>query len=208
VRLIIADDQQVYREGVKSLLADFEWVDIVGEAADGVALLELLESVAANAVLLDPGISDGSGTQIVERIRELVPELRVVIVTGPLDHAHVRAAIEAGADGYLLRTIGSYELVTALRMVADGHHYIQADLIDALVDPSATSLDRFRDRTSPQQVRILQLVTQGLKNKQIARDLGISETTLKSQLRVLYSQLDASSRAEAVAAALRLGIVE
>ena len=208
MRLILADDQQVYREGVKSLLADNEWVDIVGEADDDVALLELLASVAANAVLLDPGISAGAGIQIVERMRDLVPDLRVVIITRLDDHAHVKKAIESGADGYLLRTIDSYELATALRMVADGHHYIQAELVNTLVDPPATSLDRLRERPLPQQLRILQLVTQGLKNKQIATDLGISETTVKSQLRVIYSHLEASSRAEAVAAALRLGIVD
>jgi len=208
MRLILADDQPVYREGVKSLLANSEWVDIVGEADDEVALLELLECGVASAVLLDPGISGGAGIHIIERMRDLVPELRVVIITGLDDHAHVKKAIESGVEGYLLRSIDAYEIATALRMVADGHHYIQAELVNTLVDPSAASLDRLRERPSPQQLRILQLVTQGLTNKQIARGLGISETTVKSQLRVIYSRLDASSRAEAVATALRLGIVE
>jgi DNA-binding NarL/FixJ family response regulator len=123
VRLIIADDQEVYREGLKSLLADFEWVDIIGEAEGDAALLELVESVAADVVLLDPGISDGTGIQVIERMRELVPELHVIIVTR-LDDTHMRTAIESGVDGLLLRTIGSDELATALRLVADGHHYI------------------------------------------------------------------------------------
>jgi DNA-binding NarL/FixJ family response regulator len=81
-------------------------------------------------------------------------------------------------------------------------------LIDTLVETLSASLNRPQERLSPQQVRILQLVTHGLGNKQVARELGISETTVKAQLRVIYSQLAASSRAEAVAAALRLGIVE
>jgi DNA-binding NarL/FixJ family response regulator len=90
----------------------------------------------------------------------------------------------------------------------DGHFYLQAKLVNTLGDLSAAPPSQLWIRQSSQQQRILQLLTQGLKNKQIARQLGISETTVKSQLRVIYSQLDASSRVEAVAAALRFGLVE
>jgi DNA-binding NarL/FixJ family response regulator len=206
MRLIIADGQEVYREGVKSLLADCDWVEVVGEADDGAALLKLMESVTADVALVDIGISDGPSLQVVEGLREVAPEVRVVIVTVADDH--VREAIELGVDAYLLKSAAAHELTAALRLVADGHHYIQAELVNTLRDPSAALSDRLWHRRSPQQQRILQLVTQGMKNKQIARQLGISETTVKSQLRVIYSHLEASSRVEAVAAALRLGIVE
>jgi len=208
VRLIIADNQEVYREGVKSLLADLEWVTVVGEADDDVALLELLEQVATHVVLLDPGISDRPGLQVVERVHELAPEVRMVIVTAVQDHAHVRKAIEFGADGYLLKSASSHELVTALRMVADGHQHLQGELVNSLVDRSATSPGRPRPQLSSQHLRILQLVAEGSKNKQIASELDIGETTVKSQLRMVYSLLDVSSRVEAVVRAVRLGLVE
>ena len=208
MRLIIAHDEEIYREGVKSVLADFEWIAVVGEAGNAVALFELLDLVETDAVLLDLGISTGTCLQVVERVLALAPEVRLVIVAAPDDHTLVRKTIELGADGCLLKSAGSQELATALRMVTDGRHYIQAELVNTLVDPSLESVSRLCDGMSPDQLRILQLVADGLKNKQVAIELGISETTVKSNLRVLYSKLDASSRAHAVAVALRLGIVE
>ena len=216
MRLIIAYDEEVYREGVTSLLADFEWIEVVGEADNGAALLELLESVAPEAVLLDPGISDEPGLQLVEKVRAVAPEVRVLVIAVD-DHIHMREAIELGVAAYLLKSSSAHELATALRMVADGHHYIQAELVTTYIqaepvdspgDPSAAPPRPLRDRLSAEQLTILRFVIQGLRNKQVARELGISETTLKSHLRVIYSQLDASSRVEAVAAALRLGVVE
>ena len=208
MRLIIADAQEVYREGVKSLLADFDWVEVVGEADHYEALPELLGSVTADAVLLDTALPDGPGLEVVEMVRAVAPGVRVVILAESDDHIHLRKAIESGVNAYLLKDAAAHEFATALRLVADGHFYIQAELVKTLGDPPATPPAQLCNGRSPQQWRVLLLLTQGLKNKQIARELGISETTVKSQLRVIYSHLEASSRVEAVATALRLGIVE
>jgi len=208
MRLIIADAQEVYREGVKSLLARFDWVEVVGEADDYETLSELLESATADAVLLDAALPDGPWLQVVARVRAVAPEVRVVILAAADDQVHLRRAIEAGVNAYLLKRAAAHEFATALRLVAEGHFYVQSGIIETLGDRPAEPLVKLSAERSPQQRRVLDLMTQGLKNKQIASELGISETTVKSQLRVIYSHLDASSRVEAVAAALRLGIVE
>ncbi len=207
MRLIVAHNQELYRKGVKAALADSTWVDVVGEAGDDVALFETLDQAAADTVLLELGTFPGTSLQVVGQLRELAAEVRLVIVAALDDHALVREAIELGADGCLLKSVTAHELVTALRVVAENRHYIQVELVNAVVDLSRKSVTREHHGLSPDQLRILQLVADGLKNKQVATELGVSETTVKSNLRVIYSKLDASSRAHAVAAAMRLGIV-
>ncbi len=206
VRLAIADVHMLCREGVKSVLGGLEWVTVVGEAADEAALFDLLDSTPADAVLLDPGISRGSDLDAVERILALGPEIRVIIMATLAEHKHIRDAIELGAQAYVLKTATSDELATALRMVADGRNYIQGDLVGTLAQPPATASNG--PRLSRHHLRFLELVSEGLSNRQLANTLDTSETSIKSQLRVIYSQLGASSRVEAVAVALRLGIIE
>lgn len=206
MRLAIADVHMLCREGVKSVLGGLDWVKVVGEAADEEALFDLLDSTPTDAVLLDPGISRGSDLEAVERILALAPEVCVIIMATLAEHKHIRDAIELGAQAYVLKTATSDELATALRMVADGRNYIQGDLVGTLVHPPATS--SARPRLSRQHLRILQLVSEGLSNRQLANALETSETSIKSQLRVIYSQLGASSRVEAVAVALRREIIE
>ncbi len=206
VRLIIADPNELYRIGVKSLLADLDWATIVGEAVDVQALEQLLQSARADLVLLDPSTVRASDDDIhvIERVRALAPNVGVVVVTDA-PHVSMRRAIELGANACLTKMAGGEELAAALRLVASGRHYIQADLIAPLLN--GASHDGLSRTLSPQQLTILQLVSRGLKNKQIASEFGMSVTTVKSHLRLIYSLLAVSNRAEAAAAAVRLGIV-
>jgi NarL family two-component system response regulator YdfI len=203
VRLIIADPDEVYRIGVKSLLAHLDWATVVGEAVDEQGLAELLQSARADLVLLNPSIVQASDNdiQVIERIRALAPSIDMLVVTDA-PHAHIRRAIELGA-ACLTKTAGGEELAAALRLVANGGNYVQAELIAPLLNGARHESPSL----STQQLTILQLVSRGFKNKQIASEFGMSVTTVKSHLRLIYSLLAVSSRAEAVAAAVRLGIV-
>ena len=203
MRLIIADPNEVYRIGVKSLLADLDWATIAGEAVNEQELAELLRSGRADLVLLDPSIVPASDhdIQVIERIRALAPSIGVVVVTDA-PHARIRRAIELGAAACLTKTAGGEELATALRLVTNGGNYVQAELIAPLLNGAPHESPSL----STQQLTILQLVSRGLKNKQIASEFGMSMTTVKSHLRLIYSLLAVSSRAEAAAAAVRLGI--
>ena len=207
MRIIIADPNEVYRLGVKSLLADLDWATVVGETVDEEGLEHLLETTRADLVLLDLDIdrSSDNGIHVIECIRALGPDVGVVVVTDA-PHGDIRRAIELGADACLLKTAGGEELAAALQMVANGRHYLQAELIGPLLNGAPH--DGASPGLSGQQLTMLQLVSRGLKNKQIASEFNISMTTVKSHLRVIYSRLAVSNRAEAAAAAVRLGIIE
>ncbi len=200
MRVIIADRLEVYRQGLRSVFADCDWIEVVGEADDEATLLESIQRAETDAVVITSGISEDPA--VVERLRRHAPEVRVIVVLD--DHAHVIKALESDAEGYLLASAGCRDFVAALRRVADGSRYIQTELARSLVEtPPHPS-----NRLSAQQLRILRLVAAGLRNKQVATSLGVSETTVKYHLRTIYAQLDATSRVEAVAAAIRAGLVD
>jgi DNA-binding NarL/FixJ family response regulator len=206
VRLIIADPSEVYRIGVKSLLAHLDWVTVVGETVGEQGLEELLETARADLVLLEPSIAQTKDDEVrvIERVRALAPDVGLVVVINA-SHATMRRAIELGANACLTKTAGGEELAAALRLAANGRHYIQAELISPLLNGAPhTGLS---PALSTQQLTILQLVSRGLKNEQIANEFGMSVTTVKSHLRLIYSLLAVSNRAQAAAAAVRLGIV-
>jgi DNA-binding NarL/FixJ family response regulator len=204
MRLILADDQELFREGVKKVLSQCDWVDVVGEAADEAGLSGLLDWVNTDAVMLDPAISDSADMGVIERLQRVNPDVIIVVLGNPdrVDE-HVGRAIELGCQGYLLKNLHSEELVAALNAVAEGHHYIQEQLIPRLFDAR-----RRDDRLSPTHLTTLQHLADGLSNREIASLIGVSETTLKSHLRLIYAQLNASTRVEAVATAFRRHLVE
>jgi DNA-binding NarL/FixJ family response regulator len=207
MRLILADGQELFREGVKRVLSQCDYVEVVGEAGDADALIDLLQRVTAEAVMVDLGMSAGDDAGLVERVLETFPGVMMVVLARPADHLNgrVRKAIELGSQGCLLKNTSSEELVTALRIVAEGHYYIQGQLLPMLVNGGR---EGHRDRLSPRHLTILQYVADGLSNQEIATLVGVSETTLKSRLRVIYGELDAATRVEAVATALREGLVD
>jgi DNA-binding NarL/FixJ family response regulator len=203
-RVLIADPNEVYRAGVKAVLADREWVEVVGEVGDEEELASVFEATRPDMVVIDPGIAADGDDEVIARVRCLDPDVKVVAVTGS-PNGQIKRIIQSGANGCLLKGAGSDELAAALRLVAEGRHYIQADLVGPMLAGEAP--DGGPIRLSSQQLEILRLVSRGLKNKQIARNLGISLTALKTHLRLIYARFDASNRVEAVAAAIRLGIV-
>lgn len=207
MRLIITARAGLFRDGLTLIVATMDGVDSVAVADDEAALFGLLAKASADTVLLDVGRSNLPCYRILERLRGEYAELGTLVLSADREPATVRTAIEHGATGYLLKSAGTAELQTALRSVSDGHPYVQAELVGALVEPLNGRLSETHAPLSPRRLEIVRLLTEGCENKQIARQLGMSETTVKSHLRVIYAQLDAASRAEAVAVALRLGLV-
>lgn len=207
-RVVIADSQEIFTTGLKSLLTGVAWIVVVGEANEATGLFEILESSRVDLLLLDPGLPEVREPHLIERLRILTGNLRIVVMTAGDESEKLRTALQLGADGIIHRSAGAEEFVSAVRKVADGHHYIQPELINSLVWLSAPPMERVSERLSPRQSRVLQLLTQGLGNRQIAATMDISETTVKSELRLIYAELEASSRAEAAAIALRIGLVD
>ena len=207
MRVVVADDHRVVREGIRYMLSDASGVDVVGEAETGEELLALVASEPVDVVLLDVRMPGMSGFDVLERLAEDAPQVRVLMLSMHDQPAYVRRAIELGAAGYVLKNAGRDELLTALQVAADGGTYLPAELMEPLV-AAMTGRARSSGKLSPREHQVLQLIANGYENKQIATELELSEATVKTYLRGVFERLDVSSRAEAVAVGLRLGMIE
>ena len=208
MRLVVVDDHRVVREGLRYMLESDPGIDIVAEADSGEALLELLGSTEADVVLLDVRMPGLGGLGTLEVLTAEHPDLRVLMLTMHDEPAYLRRAIELGAAGYLLKSAGRAEVLEALRTVAAGGVYVQGELMGTLVAEVAGERPGGDRLLSPREREVLQLVADGLENKQIARRLGIAEATVKGYLRGIFERLGVSGRAEAVAVGLRLGLID
>ncbi len=207
MRILIADDHRVVREGVRWMLDPEPGIEIVGEAVNGEDLLRILsETTDIDIVLLDLRMPGLNGFEVLERLVEESPRVRAVVMSMHDDPIFVRRAISLGASGYLLKNVGQAELVRALESAHEGHTYVQGELSGALIQGSDE--DRPVGKSlGPREVEILQLISDGASNKQIARDLNLSQATVKWCLKNVFAKLDVNSRAEAVASALRIGVI-
>jgi DNA-binding NarL/FixJ family response regulator len=206
MKVVIADDHRIVREGITWMLSDAPGIDIEGEADSGEALLELLATTPADVALVDVRMEGMSGLDALERIKAEFPQVQVIILSMHDQPAYVRRAIELGASGYLLKSTGRDELIRALEAVASGGAYLQGEVVAPLITEVKEGAEPAR--LSPREHEVLQLVAQGYENKQIATELEIAEATVKTYLRGIFERLDVSSRAEAVAVGLREGLIE
>ena len=207
MRLVIADDHRVVREGLTFMLSGEHDVEIVGEAESGEELLGILDDTPVDVVLLDVRMSGMGGLEVLQRVSGTMPQVRVLMLSMHDEPGYVRRAIELGAAGYLLKSAGRDEILQAMRTVADGGVHIQSELMGPLVSDLGGSRVQ-SGSLSPREREVLQLVANGFENKQVATELGLSEATVKSYLRGIYERLDVAGRAEAVAVGLRLGVIE
>ncbi len=191
------------------MLSDVNDIEIVGEVEDGESLLRLIEEVEVDVILLDVRMPVMGGLEVLPKLRDSNPELKIVILSMHDEPAYVTKAVEQGANAYLLKNTDRDELLRAIHLVVQGKAYIQAELTSALVARLAGDSDHIdQPALSPRVSEVLRLLALGYENKQIATELEIAEATVKTYLRTLYEDLDVRNRAEAVAVALRLGLIE
>lgn len=201
VRLLIVDDSEVVRAGLRTLLGGESTLEVVGEAASVAAGLESCRRHQPGVVLLDIRLPDGSGIEACRTIRREFPESGVLILTSVIDDTVVDEAIRAGAHGYLLKEIDGRGLVHAIREVAEGR---------SILDPAITARVLQLVRTgnagpgrdplaslSTQEKRVLALIAEGCTNKEVAGRLGLSEKTVRNYLSTVFEKLHVSRRAEA-----------
>ena len=208
MRIVIADDHQIVREGIAWMLETESDIEIVAEADNGQALLEILETVQVDVVLLDVRMPEMGGLEALETLRRTASGIKVLVLSMHDEPALVRRAVDLGAAGYMLKNSSREELVKALRLVASGDGYVQGDVVRPLLDQLSGKDPAEADPLSAREREILGLISDGLENKQIARRLDISEATVKTHLKAVFERLEVRSRAEAVAVGLRLGIIE
>jgi DNA-binding NarL/FixJ family response regulator len=205
VRVMLVDDHRIVREGLAYMLDGIDGIDLVGEAGSGSELLAVIDQIEPDVVLLDVHMPEMSGLEALEQLRRDHPGVKVIMLSMHDQAAYVQQALRLGALGYLLKSTGLDELVRALELVADGKPYLQGELAGAVV-----TVDHETDlpHLSPRELDVLRLMANGRENKQIARQLQISEATVKTHVKALYLRLGVRSRAQATATALRLGLID
>ena len=204
IRIILADDHPVVRDGLKGMIASQEDLSVVGEASDGEELVCLAGEVTADVALVDLRMPVLDGVSAIALLRESSPALHVLVLTTYDSDADIRRAVEAGATGYLLKDAPREELFRAIRGTARGDSYLSPAVASRLVD-QVRSPDH--DKLSPREVEVLTLVAQGSANKEIAHTLRLSEATVKSHLLHIFEKLGAADRTHAVTIAVRRGII-
>jgi DNA-binding NarL/FixJ family response regulator len=209
IRVLIADDQRVVREGLGMVLSLMKGVEVVGTAADGAEAVELARSVRPDVVLMDLRMPRCDGVEATRRLRTEAPEVKVVVLTTYSDDRSVLEALRAGARGYLTKDAGGEQIHEALRQVLDDRAVIdpavQRHLIDAIAGEPAPR-PKLRDGLTPREAEVLSLMAGGLSNAEIASRLVVSEGTVKSHVNHLFAKIGARDRAQAVAYAFRHGL--
>ena len=216
MRILLADDHALFRDGLASLLAAWGH-DVVGQAADGTAAVQLAMRLLPDVVLMDVAMPGGGGLGATREIAVATPAVAIVMLTASEDIDDLFDAIKAGARGYLLKNLESAELRGMLEAVARGEAAITpaiaARILTELARPSSPAAQaagfgpRDPDRLTERELDVLRLVVAGRRNKEMAAELGISENTVKFHLRNILDKLHAQSRAEMVAMAVREGLL-
>jgi DNA-binding NarL/FixJ family response regulator len=215
IRVLIADDQRVVREGLALVLGLLPDVDVVGAASDGAEAVALARDLRPDIVLMDLRMPRCDGVEATRQLRDTVPCVKVVVLTTYSDDQSVLDALRAGARGYLTKDAGGAEIREALQRVLDNQAAIdpavQHHLIDAIATaPPATSAPppaRYPDGLTPREAEVLSLIATGLSNTEIAERLVISEGTVKSHINRLLAKINARDRAQAVAYAYQHNLV-
>lgn len=213
IRVLVADDQRVVREGLSMVLGLLADVEVVGAASDGAEAVALAENLSPDVVLMDLRMPRCDGVEATRLLRDRCPAVRVVVLTTYSDDRSVVDALRAGARGYLTKDAGGPEIRDALVSVLEDRAAIdpavQHHLVDALAaaPPAPLVQDERPAGLTARELEVLVLVAEGLSNGEIAARLVVSEGTVKSHMNHLLAKIDARGRAQAVAFAYRNGLV-
>jgi DNA-binding NarL/FixJ family response regulator len=213
IRVLVADDQRVVREGLATLLGLLAEVDVVGTAADGDQALALAIQLRPDVVLMDLRMPHCDGVEATRRLRDHDAGIKVLVLTTYADDRSVIDALRAGARGYLTKDAGAAEIRDALERVTSGQAAIdpavQHHLLGAIANPTAMPTGRtpqYPDGLTHREAEVLALIAQGLSNAEIADRLVVSETTVKSHINHLFAKTGVRDRAQAVTYAYRHGL--
>ena len=211
IRILIADDHAVVRESVRVMLEMEPEFTVVGEAEDGEAALELVKTVDPDLVLMDIRMAGMDGVEATRLLRKRSPSIGVLILTGYGDDAVLLQAVEAGANGFLLKDASADELKTAIHRIASGESHMTPSLLRKLLDDLATrerAPEPAHTELTAREREVLEALARGLSNEEIASELVISQKTVKTHLGSIFGKLEVDGRAQAMLYAIREGLVE
>ena len=212
ITVIIADDQTLFREGIKDLLENEKNVQVVAEASDGREALRLVKKLRPNVILLDIKLPHMDGIEAARQIHKECPTTNVLMLSSYEDEAHVMEAIQAGANGYLSKMLPAAELVNALKTFANQGVMIPQPVMSKLIDglrnmgPGGDS-DASLVALTKTEIKVLSLLGRGQSNKEVAVTLTCSVKTVKNHLNSMFQKLSVANRTEAVVKGIDLGLI-
>lgn len=210
IRVMIADDHSLIREGLKQLLEFDGSIEIVGEASNGVECLEKLSESSPEVLLLDINMPEKNGIEVLKQMKEDQSPIKVLILTVHNEMEYLMKAVDIGVDGYILKDSESSELKKAIKAVRNGENYIQPSLIPAL-NSQLLNRDTDKDKISlltNRELEVLVQVANGMFNKEIATNLNISERTVKNHISNIFKKIDVSDRTQAAVFAIKNNIIK
>lgn len=210
IRVVIADNHPAFREGLSRLLAEEDGLDIIGQAADGEEAVRMISELLPDVAIIDVTISKLNGIEATKSIKTASPDTAVLIISSLSHQKYTLESLRAGAAGYLTKDIPIRELATAVRLAHSGEGIIDQGAASKIIRRIAEDKERKKCNLDlfPRELEVLKLTAQGLRNKEIARNLNISERTVQAHLSNIFSKLDVDSRTEAVLKALKEGWLE
>jgi DNA-binding NarL/FixJ family response regulator len=208
IRVLVVDDQELFRRGLVMLLSVEQGISVVGEAGDGEEGVSIAAQVAPDVVLLDIRMPRRSGLEACQSIKQAVPTTKIIMLTVSDEEADLYEAVKSGASGYLLKDSSIEEVAQAVRVVADGQSLISPSMAVKLIDEFKQMSRPEREhvpglRLTDRELEVLRLVARGLNNREIAKQLFISENTVKNHVRNILEKLQLHSRMEAVMYAVK-----
>jgi NarL family two-component system response regulator LiaR len=208
IRVVIADDHAVVRQGLRTFLELQDEIEVVGEAADGEAAVAETERLKPDVALMDLVMPRLSGEEAIQRIAEVSPATRVLVLTSFAEDDKLFPAVRAGAAGYLLKDVQPRELVDAIRAADAGDTILHPTVAARLVEEIAGRPPAPRTPLTDRELEVLELITRGKANKLIALELGVAERTVKTHVSHILGKLGLSDRTQAALWAVREGLVE
>ena len=208
VRVLVVDDQELFRRGLIMLLGSDSDIEVVGEAADGITATDLAVRTAPDVILLDVRMPRRTGVEACRGIKEAVPSAKIIMLTVSDEEADLYESVKNGASGYLLKDSSIEEVAQAIRVVNEGQSLISPSMAVKLIDEFKQMSKPEREqgpalKLTERELEVLRLVAKGLNNREVAKELFISENTVKNHVRNILEKLQLHSRMEAVMYAMR-----
>ena len=213
IRVVIAYDNRLFREGIRLILRQEEDIEIVGEAVSGLQTINAIQDLKPDVVLLAITMAEMNGIQVIPAIIQKSPKTKALVLTAAMDEATIFKSLRAGAKGYLSKDSSVSDLTKAIKAVHRGELWIERKLMSRFFDQEAMGDSkgrnphgRTKEELTPREHEVLSILTKGCTNKEIAQDLFISEKTVKTHLNSIFRKLKVTRRLEAVLYAISEGL--